>query len=131
MEDTTMRSERSNPLRRNQHRIDAIGHLLSDNKLLDEDAIDDLAHDLGDLEDAAITFVEHLDSLRSSLERLRESPKDCFDKFNSLGGWFEEFRMHMRSAEPIIERICDEIIRRNPREFPWAAEEQASENEES
>jgi hypothetical protein len=112
-----------NPLRRNQKRIDEIGRLFKGNRLLVDEDIHKLAHDFGDLEDAAIRFPEVLDRIAELLRSLQSAPKECFEEVNGLRGWFDEFRGHMQSAEPLIERICDEIIRRNPSQFPWADSE--------
>ncbi len=118
------RSSKPNPLRRNQARIDAIGHLLNANQLLDHRSIHQLADDLGDLEDAVLMLLDEYDGLRESLEQVESAPKPAFQVLAAIRGWFIECRAHMRRAARLIDNISDEIIRRNPDQFPWAEEEE-------
>jgi len=110
-------------LRRNQRRMDAIGYALHANNLLENDAIHDLAHHLGELEDWALAFPEILDHVNSTLERLQATPKNAHDALNALCGWFTELRMHIDGAAPLIDQVCDQIRHRNPTLFSWDGNE--------
>ncbi len=104
-------------MRRNQKRIDALGYALQANNLLENAAIHDLAHHLGELEDWALAFPDILDHVSSTLGQLQAMPKNAHDELNALHGWFAELRLHIDGAEPLIDQICDRIRRRNAREF--------------
>jgi hypothetical protein len=101
-------------LHRNQKRIDAIGWKVKEEQLLPDEAIKQLLHDFGDLEDASVELARGFDNLLPALENLGGDAKECWMAFLAIRGWFEELRMHMESAEALIVAICVEIERRHP-----------------
>lgn len=102
------------PFHRDQQRIDAIGWLLHDHGLVKDEQIHQLAHDCGDLEDAAAELSDTLNKLRVDLQQITTNPKECWLTLLAICGWFDEFRYHMDSAEPLIYLICKDIERRHP-----------------
>ena len=101
-------------LHRDQKRLNAIGNLIQQHGLLQDDEIHSLAHDLGDIEDAAVELSKQTDKLLAALKRYETSPRECRAAFGGLWGWFEEFRMHMRSAEEVTQKVCQRIDEQHP-----------------
>lgn len=115
-----MATNRPNPLRRNQSRINNIGDQIDQRGLLENEEIHALCHDFGDLEDAAYRFIEDLDEFSQRLANLENDPKACSDSIHGLHSWFIEFRHHMVRSELLISKLQWAIIHRYPEQFPWA-----------
>jgi hypothetical protein len=118
------KGEEMSPFHRNQERIDAIARLIQSLKLLKDKDIHQLAHDCGDIEDAAFYLAQSLDELHSALKQFETNPKECWLAFLSFGGHFDDCRGHMKSADRLIMKACREIERRYPQINPPEEEEE-------
>lgn len=99
---------------RDQKRIDDICWALHNLNLLKDDDIHLLAHAWGVIEDAQAEYLLLLEELRNNMTRFSENPKDCWQAFLYLTGWYDELHRQMRSATKLILKITKAIERRFP-----------------
>jgi hypothetical protein len=113
----------TNVLARNQPRLDAIGSKFHEHELLDEKQIDQLAHDLGEIEDAGAAFQRCLDRVLGALGQYPGEVKQCHFQLLQILGWFDEFRRHMKSGGQLIKAACKRIKTRHPEALATGEEE--------
>ena len=89
-------------LRRDQERLDAICGLLVRHNILSESHAHDLAHDLGDIEDAMLEWLDQLDLLRRDLEHYDVRVAACDESLTQMIGLCYELLQHIPRTQRLL-----------------------------
>jgi hypothetical protein len=76
--------------------------------LLSEKRADKFAFDLMELDEACESFRRDLRRVFQALKTAKSDSTDLYDSTSSLEGDFLEFKCHIRSALPMLNRLQDE-----------------------